>query len=63
MYNFACESCDKRFEELVSFSRRDQVRCPVCGGETRVLVSGFAVQGGGSSSGGGSAPVRSSGFS
>lgn len=62
-YNFHCETCGKRFEELVAYDRRHEVRCPECKGEAKVLVSTFAVKGGG----GGSAPTFSaparSGFS
>lgn len=47
-YNFRCEQCGKRFEELVAYDRRNEVPCPACQGETRVLVSSFAVRGGGS---------------
>lgn len=52
MYSFRCESCGKQFDELVPFSRRSEVRCPACGGPTRVLVSSCAavVGGGGASS-------------
>ncbi len=60
LYNFECRHCGHRFEELVSYARRDEVRCPACGGEARVMVSSFAVGAGGGSS---PAPVRSSGFS
>ncbi|MFZ5817610.1 MAG: FmdB family zinc ribbon protein [Bacillota bacterium] len=57
MYHFECESCGKRFEELVAYSRRDEMTCPDCHSQTRVLVSSFAakVGGGGSSL---SAPAR-----
>ena len=51
VYNFVCQQCDKRFEDLVPFSRRDQVHCPTCGGETRVGVSKFAFGGSGGGSG------------
>lgn len=44
LYRFECEKCGHRFEELVSFSKRDQVVCPHCAGSTRVLVSSFAAQ-------------------
>ena len=60
MYRFQCEHCGKRFEELTSYSQRDTVKCPDCGGTTRVLVAGFAVNGG---SAGGSAPTPRSSFS
>lgn len=53
MYNYVCEACGKRFEELVAYSQRDEVACPACQGEARVLVSSFATK----MSGGGSAPA------
>jgi len=60
MYSYECEQCGKRFEELVSFSRRDEVKCPACEGQARVLVSSFAakVGGGGSSASAPSAAPR-----
>jgi putative FmdB family regulatory protein len=61
MYSFECKQCGKRFDQIVSYDRRHEVTCPDCQGETRVLLSGFAVNGGGGS-GSGSAP-RTSGFS
>lgn len=48
MYNFQCEKCGKRFEEIVAYDRRGEVRCPECSGDARVLVSAFAVRGAGS---------------
>ncbi len=51
-YRFECEKCGHRFEELVSYSKRDEVVCPTCSGQTRVLVSAPAAQ----VSGSGSAP-------
>lgn len=47
MYSFRCEDCGRQFDELVSFSRRSEVRCPVCKGPTRVLVSSCAAVVGG----------------
>lgn len=58
MYNFECKQCGKRFEEIVAYDRRDGVVCPQCQGETKVLVSGFAVKAG-SAAGGAPAPARS----
>mgnify|MGYP001312039975 CR=1 FL=1 len=57
MYNFLCEACGNRFEELVSYNRRDEVACPACQGRAKVLVSSFAtkVSGGGYSA---PAPAR-----
>ena len=50
IYEYRCESCAERFEELV---RRpdDPVACPECGGErAERLLSTFAGVGGGGSS-------------
>lgn len=60
MYRFQCEQCGRRFEDLVTFAQRDGVKCPDCGGATRVLVAGFAVNGGSTA---GTAPTPRSGFS
>jgi putative FmdB family regulatory protein len=49
IYEYRCESCSERFEELV---RRpdDPVSCPECGGvEAERLISVFAGVGGGAS--------------
>lgn len=46
MYNFECEQCGRRFEEIVAYDRRQDVSCPDCQGHTRVLISGFAVRAG-----------------
>ncbi|MEW8978151.1 MAG: zinc ribbon domain-containing protein [Symbiobacterium sp.] len=43
-YRFECKECGHRFEELVAYSRRDEVTCPKCKGSTRVLVSPCAAQ-------------------
>lgn len=51
MYSFKCEDCGKQFDELVSFSRRGEVRCPACKGPTRVLVSSCAAMVGGNGCG------------
>lgn len=45
IYEFECESCGERFEELVA-AGAESVPCPACGGEvTRRLMSGFAPPG------------------
>ena len=53
IYEYRCETCDERFEELVR--RPDEtVACPQCGGErAERLLSTFAGVGGG----GGTAPM------
>ena len=48
LYEYRCESCDERFEELVSSSDEDDVRCPSCGQPAKKLLSAFSVGGGGS---------------
>lgn len=50
IYQFGCEACGKQFEELVPYSRRDEVTCPDCEGHTRVLLSAFATKVSGGSS-------------
>lgn len=56
-YRFECEQCGHRFEELVAYSRRDEVVCPHCQGSTRVLVSSCASHVGGGGSAASSAPA------
>lgn len=62
MYEFQCERCGTRFEELVrSATRIEDVRCPACGtAEVERQVSAAAVGGGSSSSGGGSSGASGS---
>ncbi|HZR00458.1 MAG TPA: zinc ribbon domain-containing protein [Chloroflexota bacterium] len=46
LYEFACGTCDSRFERLMSFdaARDGAVECPTCGGhESRRLISTFAA--------------------
>jgi putative FmdB family regulatory protein len=53
LFEYRCQDCDEKFEELVPYSRSEEMDCPKCGsGNTRKLVSAFATTG--SSSGGGS---------
>jgi len=51
IYEYRCESCSGKFEVLTRFAERDQSQpCPSCESiKTRVLVSSFAVTGGGES--------------
>jgi putative FmdB family regulatory protein len=45
IYEFECEECGVRFEELVAASAED-VACPACGGrETRRLLSSVSPSG------------------
>jgi putative FmdB family regulatory protein len=52
IYEYRCESCSEKFEVLTRFAERDSAQvCPACeSSKTRVLVSSFAVTGGGESS-------------
>jgi putative FmdB family regulatory protein len=45
LYEFACPTCDNRFERLLSFdAATGGVACPSCGkGESRRLISTFAA--------------------
>jgi putative FmdB family regulatory protein len=50
IYEYRCESCSEKFELLTRFAERDTAQaCPACEStKTRVMVSSFAVAGGGS---------------
>ncbi len=45
MYEFSCRKCGHTFEELTAIDRRDQVRCPRCGGEVARVYEGKSVFG------------------
>lgn len=50
IFEYQCEACDEKFEELVP-SSDSKVSCPKCHSrETRKLLSVFAASGSGSSS-------------
>ena len=51
IYEYRCESCAGKFEVLTRFAERDTLQaCPSCEStKTRVMVSSFAVAGGGES--------------
>ena len=52
IYEYRCESCGARFEKLVSYSQRDEVKCENCGAEqTTRQISSFATYGSSSSCG------------
>ncbi|MCU0664222.1 MAG: zinc ribbon domain-containing protein [Myxococcota bacterium] len=57
LYEYVCEQCAEEFEVVRRASDTEPVRCPKCAGDTRKLLSGFAVRalrsGGWGSSGGG----------
>ncbi len=66
LYEYKCPKCGQRFDEIVSYSRADEVTCESCGYEKpERLMSTFSS--GSSSSGGLSASTScssgSSGFS
>jgi putative FmdB family regulatory protein len=39
LYEYQCESCDRKFEKIVKFSDPPLEKCPTCGGPVRKLVS------------------------
>ncbi|MGK5086157.1 zinc ribbon domain-containing protein [Bdellovibrionota bacterium FG-2] len=46
LYEFFCESCKSKFEQITSSTDPDQGTCPKCHGkQTRKLISAFAVGG------------------
>lgn len=46
IYEYRCENCGALFEKLVSYSKRDEVKCDQCGAEqTTRQVSTFATSG------------------
>ncbi|MDP8255866.1 MAG: zinc ribbon domain-containing protein [Candidatus Alcyoniella australis] len=47
LYEYKCKECGLEFDELVSLSKRDQVRCPKCQGDPERKLSGFVSSGGG----------------
>lgn len=51
IYEFICKPCDERFETLISISRIDEAKCPVCGsGELKRVMSMFSARTGGGDS-------------
>lgn len=42
-YDFQCKECQHRFAETVALKEKDNVRCPLCGGEVRQLFTGFGL--------------------
>jgi putative FmdB family regulatory protein len=50
IFEYRCKKCDHEFEKIV-FNTTAEIVCPKCSGkEAEKLLSGFAVQGGTSSS-------------
>jgi putative FmdB family regulatory protein len=44
LYEYECEACGHRFEQIQSFSDPAVDTCPVCGGPVRKLMSMPAIQ-------------------
>ena len=44
LYEYQCESCQKRFEKIQKFSDPLIEICPSCGGKVNKLVSSPAIQ-------------------
>jgi putative FmdB family regulatory protein len=44
LYEYECESCEKRFERIQKFSDPLVETCPTCGGKVRKLMSSPAIQ-------------------
>ncbi|HHY46344.1 MAG TPA: zinc ribbon domain-containing protein, partial [Firmicutes bacterium] len=46
IYEFMCESCGHKFEELVLGGSSDAMKCPKCGAtRTKKLISAFGYSG------------------
>ena len=44
LYEYACDSCGKRFERIQKFSDPPVAVCPDCGAPVRKLISSPAIQ-------------------
>jgi len=44
LYEYACDSCDTRFERIQKLSDPPVAACPSCGGPVRKLISSPAIQ-------------------
>lgn len=44
IYEYNCEHCNYKFDRIVSTSQT-QVKCPICQGKTKKLMSTFSVGG------------------
>ena len=42
LYEYNCEHCNYRFDRLVA-SHNSQVKCPICQGKVKKLMSSFSV--------------------
>lgn len=43
LYEYQCKDCGHKFSALVSWLKRNKVKCPKCGGDVQRLPSSFAV--------------------
>ena len=43
IYEYECESCDKRFELIQKFSDKPVKKCPKCGGTVHKILSAPAL--------------------
>jgi putative FmdB family regulatory protein len=41
MHDYACIVCEHEFEEIEEYCKIDEMVCPECGGDTRIVLSGF----------------------
>jgi len=41
LYDYLCESCGKKFEDIRSLAERQIAPCPVCGKQGEKQISGF----------------------
>jgi putative FmdB family regulatory protein len=44
LYEYQCQSCEKRFEKIQKYSDPLEEVCPSCGGKVEKLVSSPAIQ-------------------
>ena len=44
LYEYECDACGQRFEQIQSFSDPPVEKCPTCGGPVRKLMSMPAIQ-------------------
>lgn len=45
MYDFRCTNCGKEYQELTSYSKIDQVKCPACGEKNKERIYKTTVKG------------------
>lgn len=53
VYDYKCSRCGRRFELVTSISKRDEARCPDCGGEVSRVYQGKCAFGATGKTGGG----------